>query len=148
MPTSAAKSNMSGSMERGAGTMTEITHFDESLSYTSLRDLLPTSRPGSPRQGETGEGVEKKEPGDDRPAIKNRLVERAARAYLRPVSDGLRHSPEQMQLGRYWPTLSWEDLARMVQSLFKLKLSTQNHRQRPHYALRIREHVHVHPVVM
>lgn len=138
---------MTTSMELGASA-TELSHFDESLSYTSLRDLLPSSGPGSPRQRETEEGAEKKEPGDDRPAIKNRLVERAARAYLRPTSDGLKNPSDNMQLARYWPTLTWEDLTRMVQSLFKLKLSAQRHRPRPHYTLHLRDHVHVHPVVM
>jgi hypothetical protein len=105
------------------GVATELTHFDDEnahLSYTSLRDLLPTSRPGSPvkqkRQssGQNGVQTEEKISEDDDPSIiwgngdrlpiKNRLVEQAARAYLLPVSP--QKTPPDQFFARYWAKLT------------------------------------------
>lgn len=106
------------------GVATELTQFEEENShmcYTSLRDLLPTSRPGSPvklkRGGSAqvgGEGGDEKpeeelDPlkiwgGSDRPPIKNRLVEQAARAYLLPTSP--QKTPPDQFFARYWAKLT------------------------------------------
>lgn len=107
-------------VESSLGEATELAHFDDEnghLSYTSLRDLLPTSRPGSPvkqkRQGSlNGETEEKSDDDDlsviwgsgDRLPIKNRLVEQAARAYLLPVSP--QKSPPDQFFARYWAKLT------------------------------------------
>lgn len=99
------------------GLATELTQFDEEnahLSYTSLRDLLPaaSSRPGSPVKPKRplleGEDEKPEEEviwsGSDRPAIKNRLVEQAARAYLLPTSP--QKTPPDQFFARYWAKLT------------------------------------------
>lgn len=96
---------------------TELTHFEEDnhhhLSYTSLRDLMPSSRPISPikrkRESLTGEREEAEEDdllwaGASRPPIKNRLVEQAARAYLLP--SGAHRTPPNQFFARYWAKLT------------------------------------------
>lgn len=100
---------------------TELTQFDEEnahLSYTSLRDLLPTasSRPGSPvkpnkrplpeesSEDEVADPLKIIWGGGDRPPIKNRLVEQAARAYLLPTSP--QKTPPDQFFARYWAKLT------------------------------------------
>lgn len=84
------------------------------LLYTSLRDLIPGpgSRPGSPvkpkRTLQEGSGGEEEVTwsgsGSDRPPIKNRLVEQAARAYLLPTSP--QKTPLDQFFARYWAKLT------------------------------------------
>jgi hypothetical protein len=101
----------------GFGVATELIQFDEEnahLSYTSLRDLLPavSSRPGSPVKPKRPllEGRDEKPEeevawgGSDRPPIKNRLVEQAARAYLLPTSP--QKTPPDQFFARYWAKLT------------------------------------------
>ena len=96
---------------------TELTHFEEEnhhhLSYTSLRDLMPCSRPISPikrkRESLIGEREDAEEDdllwaGASRPPIKNRLVEQAARAYLLP--SGAHRTPPNQFFARYWARLT------------------------------------------
>ncbi len=79
------------------------------LSYTSLRDLMPTSRPISPIKQKGGESLtgdrEQEEddphwPGGTRLPIKNRLVEQAARAYLLPAA--AQSTPSNQFFAHYW----------------------------------------------
>jgi hypothetical protein len=94
---------------------TELMGFDEEgahLSYTSLQDLLPASnsRPGSPVKGKRDPEAEVEVldwAGSDRPAIKNRLVEQAARAYLLPTSP--QKTPPDQFFARYWAKLTSND---------------------------------------
>ena len=101
---------------------TELTLFDEvddshNLSYTSLRDLMPSNRPPSPVKRLKRESLRvveeagKEHDADnddelfcDRPPIKNRLVERAARAYLLPTSAP--QTPPDQFFARYWARLT------------------------------------------
>lgn len=101
------------------GSPTELSAFEDEhshLSYTSLRDLLPTSRPGSPVKLKRASSPEVGSPppeeddqskiwsGSDRPPIKNRLVEQAARAYLLPTSP--QKTPPDQFFARYWAKLT------------------------------------------
>lgn len=75
------------------------------LSYTSLRDLLSTNRPPSPIKPKT----ERESPydyieEDERPVIKNRLVELAARAYLLPSH--AQATPANEFFSRQWARFS------------------------------------------
>ncbi|KAG0614474.1 hypothetical protein M758_6G179800 [Ceratodon purpureus] len=73
------------SEEKDISAVTELIIFKDEdsheLSYTSLRDLLSTNRSVSPIKPKRESAFEDLEV-DERPLIKNRLVELAARAYL------------------------------------------------------------------
>lgn len=108
--------NLTSPGKTNLGVATELIHFDDEnghLSYTSLRDLLPTSRPGSPvkQKRQNGDTDEKSDEdssiswgGGDRLPIKNKLVEQAARAYLLPVSP--QKTPPDQVFARYWAKLT------------------------------------------
>lgn len=124
-------------------------HHRRELSYTSLRDLLATSPPSRHvdlvRAKSREVCVEVGELEDERPAIKNRLVELAARAYLLPTH--AQTTPGNQFFSRQWARftnrnwlhsrhyssiipplqqsgdvscLHWVDITRAFCSLFKL----------------------------
>ncbi|KAG0627094.1 hypothetical protein M758_2G173400 [Ceratodon purpureus] len=132
--------------QRAFSTSTElILYKDESpqeMSYTSLRDLMSTNRHVCINVRPNREGAHEEKEEDERPAIKNRLVELAARAYLLPshaqetrrnkffsrqwsrfTSRNWLHNQSNMNLSTNVPCLPsplWVDISRAFCSLFSL----------------------------
>lgn len=133
---------------RALSTSTELILFkDENpqeMSYTSLRDLLSSNRHVCINVRPNGECTHEEKEEDERPAIKNRLVELAARAYLLPSH--AQETPANQFFSRQWsrftsrnwlhshnqsninlqsnvpclPSPLWVDITRAFCSLFKL----------------------------
>jgi hypothetical protein len=119
MPVRAAEMSSESVVAKELSVDTELPVIDREnqhhlSSYTSLRDLMPTSsRPISPikhkRESLTGEREQEEEdfhswPGGTRPPIKNHLVEQAARAYLLPA--GTQRPPSNQFFACYWAKLT------------------------------------------